>query len=168
MYNKNYKQLLLIILIISALFINGCSLFGGGKKKGDGSELSESDLDKRFGNGNIPGAEDGGPFKDIFFDYDSSSINDAGRQNIEFNVQVLQQNSGSSVTIEGHCDERGTAEYNMALGAERAKSVADALASFGISRSKMNTISYGEEIPLVQGSNESAWAKNRRVHMALR
>jgi peptidoglycan-associated lipoprotein len=169
MYKSNYKYLFFAILLTLSLFCGGCSLFGGGKKKvTDGSELSESDVDKRFGSGNIPGAEADGMFKDVHFDYDSSSINDAARQSIESNVQVLQQNATANVTLEGHCDERGTAEYNMALGAERAKAVGDTLASFGIARSRINTISYGEEIPLDTGNNESAWARNRRVHFALR
>ena len=169
MYKSNYKHLFLAILVSASLFTSGCSLFGGGKKKvTDGSELGEADLDKRFGSGNIPGAEGDGMFKDVHFDYDSSSINDAARQAVESNVQVLQQNGNASVTLEGHTDERGTAEYNMALGAERAKSVGDTLASFGIARSRINTISYGEEIPLEAGSNESAFARNRRVHFALR
>lgn len=170
-YNKNtnYRYLFLVILVAVSLSVSGCSLFGSGKKKGEGDgTLGESDVDGRFGSGNIPGAEGDGMFKDVHFDYDSSSVSDAGRQAIESNVQVLQQNAGASITLEGHCDERGTAEYNMALGAERAKAVSDAVASYGISRSRINTISYGEEIPLETGNSESSWAANRRVHFALR
>lgn len=169
MNQRIFKSLFFISLIALALTVSGCSLFGKGKKQeGEGSEFGESDIDSRFGSGNIPTAGDNGPFKDVRFDYDSASISDAGRQAIEFNVQVLQQNPDTSVVLEGHCDERGTAEYNLALGAERAKAVSDVLASYGVSRSRISTISYGEEIPLEMGSNESAWAMNRRVHFALR
>lgn len=168
MYKSNYKYLFAALLLSLTVLTSGCSLFGGGKKKVTDGELGEADLDKRFGSGNIPGAEGDGMFKDVHFDYDSSSISDSGRQAVEFNVQVLQQNAGASVTLEGHCDERGTADYNMALGAERAKVVADNLASFGVARSRINTISYGEEIPLEAGGSEASWAKNRRVHFALR
>ena len=129
----------------AVLTLSACSWFGGGKKgdetNGD-SSLSESDLN-RYGNGSIPNAEGGGMFKDIMFDYDSPAINDTARQAIEYNAQVLQANPGMTVKLEGHCDERGTAEYNMALGAERAKSVANVLNSYGISGSRMGTISYG-------------------------
>lgn len=162
-----YFSFLIVISLIAPL--GGCSLFGKGKKDGadDQSAIGENDLNKRFGNGNIPTADSDGPFKDVRFDYDSSSINDSARQTIEANVQVLQQTPGMKIKLEGHCDERGTAEYNMALGAVRAKAVLEVLASYGIARSNMGTISYGEEIPLDQGHDESAWARNRRVHFGV-
>ena len=147
----------------------GCSLFGGGKKKDgeDDAALSEADLEKRYAMGNIPLAEGEGMFKDVIFDYDSSAVSDAGRQMIEYNIQVIQANPNVSIKLEGHCDERGTAEYNLALGAERAKAVRDVLQSYGVSASKLSTISYGEEIPLDPGHDESAYARNRRVHFAV-
>jgi peptidoglycan-associated lipoprotein len=152
-----------------ALNLSGCSLFGKGKKDSadDQAALSENDLDKRYGLGNIPNAEADGLFKDVRFDYDSSSINDSARQTIEANVQILQQNPNMTIKLEGHCDERGTAEYNMALGSVRAKAVMEVLASFGIARNRISTISYGEEIPLDPGHDEDAWSTNRRVHFGL-
>ena len=171
MKRKMYKSLFILGVLSIFITLSGCSVFGGGKKKsdvGDDSYLSESDLEGRFGSGNIPIAEEGGIFKDVRFDFDSSRISDAGRQAIEYNAQVLQQNPNMLITLEGHCDERGTAEYNLALGAERARTVMDTLLSYGISRNRMNIISYGEEIPLVNESSERAWAMNRRVHFAVR
>ena len=161
-----YRFFVVSFAISILLPLNGCSLFGKGKKQEGDEGLAESDLDSRFGSGNIPGAEGDGMFKDVHFDYDSSSIGDAARQAIEYNLQVLQANPNLSIKLEGHCDERGTQEYNLALGAERAKSVMEVLASYGVSRSRLRTISYGEEIPLVQGHDESAFAQNRRVHFA--
>src|SRR5690606_18576741 len=89
-----------------------------------------------------------------------------GRQSVEYNAQILQDNPDLRVQLEGHCDERGTAEYNLALGARRARAVYDLLLSYGISGSRIETISYGEEVPLDPGQNEEAWSRNRRVHFS--
>lgn len=156
------------VAVIAAISIAlaGCSSKGSGA--GD-EGLSESDLagqEGRYGNGGIPSAEGEGLFKDIRFDYDTFKINDQGRQNIEYNAEVVRKNSGIRVTLEGHCDERGTAEYNLALGDKRAKAVKSVLVSYGIPGSQLETISYGKEIPLDPGHSESAYAKNRRVHFA--
>jgi len=161
-------------LVTSALALSGCSTLGFGKK-GAGDEsangtLSEADLNAqregRFGSGGIPSAEGEGPFRDIRFDYDSSAINDLAREDIAFNAEVLRKNPGVALQLEGHTDERGTAEYNMALGAARARAVQEVLASLGVGDSKIGTISYGEEVPLDPNPSEDAWAKNRRVHFS--
>lgn len=156
-------------VVFALLTTSACSWFGGGKKGDENAidgVLSESDLANRYGSGSIPNAEGEGLLKDILFDYDSAAISDAARQGIEYNAQILQSNPSVSVKLEGHCDERGTAEYNMALSAERAKSVQDVLVSYGVSPSRLSTISYGEEIPLDAGHDEAAYARNRRVHFA--
>jgi peptidoglycan-associated lipoprotein len=168
---KSKSKFLYVLLALLILTTSGCSLFGGGKKKdGDDSSLSESDLAAnqadRFGSGTIPTAEGEGLFRDIHFDYDSSAIGDTARQDIEYNSQVLQSNPDIRVTLEGHCDERGTEEYNLNLGASRARSVRDVLSSLGIAKSKIDTISYGENVPLALGHDEASYAKNRRVHFA--
>lgn len=164
------KNLLSIgLCLVLATSFAGCSWF---KKKGgeDGSSLSESDLDAqregRFGSGSIPSAEGEGIFRDIHFDYDSSSIDDLGRQDIDYNIQVINANPDVKIQLEGHCDERGTAEYNLALGQSRAKAVQDILTSYGVSSSRLSIISYGEEVPLDPAHTESAFAKNRRVHFS--
>ncbi len=163
----------LFSLLFVALTFSGCSLFGGGKKGADGANggaLSEADLNAqregRFGSGSIPTAEGGGMFRDIHFDFDSSAITDSARQDIEYNAQVLQSNSTLKIQLEGHCDERGTAEYNLALGNQRARAVSDVLLSYGTPASRLSTISYGEEVPLNPGHSEQAWAENRRVHFS--
>ena len=105
--------------------------------------------------------------KDILFDFDSSEISEENRQILADDGKWLGQNPDLKITIEGHCDERGSVDYNLALGERRAKSIRDYLVSLGISPSRLNIISYGESMPLDPGHTEDAWAKNRRVHFAI-
>ncbi len=99
----------------------------------------------------------------IYFTYDGYSLDLTARAVVERQAQFLAENPTVTVTIEGHCDERGTREYNLALGDRRANAVKDYLTSLGINPSRMQTISYGEERPIAAGSNENAWADNRRA-----
>ena len=97
----------------------------------------------------------------LYFAYDRSDINSEGRAKIR-NLAKVINNNNLSVRVEGHCDERGTREYNLALGEKRAQSVKNYLISLGISSDRISTISYGKERPAVVGSNDGAWAQNRR------
>lgn len=106
--------------------------------------------------------------EDVHFDFDSSVLSAEAQQILLDKAQWLRRNSDASVTIEGHCDERGTNEYNLALGDRRANSVKAYLADLGISASRMDTVSYGEERPLDSGHDEAAWARNRRAHFEIR
>ena len=98
----------------------------------------------------------------VFFDFDKSAVRSDGAQTLNAQAAWLQKYPGVSVVVEGHCDERGTREYNLALGERRANAVKEYLVSRGISANRVSTISYGKERPAVLGSNESAWAQNRR------
>ena len=98
----------------------------------------------------------------VFFNYDSSELDSDAQELLQDQVAWLKQYSYVSVIIEGHCDERGTREYNLALGEKRAQSVKNYLISLGISSDRVSTISYGKERPAVVGSNDGAWAQNRR------
>ena len=98
----------------------------------------------------------------VFFNYDSSELDADALELLQDQVAWLKQYSDVSVIIEGHCDERGTREYNLALGEKRAQSVKNYLISLGISSDRVSTISYGKERPAVIGSNDGAWAQNRR------
>jgi peptidoglycan-associated lipoprotein len=89
---------------------------------------------------------------------------DEFKEILKSNAEWLTENESANVTIEGHCDERGTAEYNMALSAKRANAVLDYMKSLGIAASRMTTAPYGEELPLDPGHDEAAWSKNRRAH----
>ena len=98
----------------------------------------------------------------VFFNYDSSDLDSDAQELLQDQVAWLKQYSYVSVIVEGHCDERGTREYNLALGEKRAQSVKNYLISLGISSDRISTISYGKERPAVVGSNDGAWAQNRR------
>jgi peptidoglycan-associated lipoprotein len=114
-----------------------------------------------------PGAPGPSPLKDVFFDYDKSNIRDDQKAALNDNVGWLKGNGGAKVLLEGHCDERGTAEYNLGLGERRAKAVKDYLIAAGIAADRISTISYGKERPFVLGHDESAWKWNRRGHFVV-
>ena len=101
---------------------------------------------------------------DIHFDFDKSDIRADSREILQKNADWLQNNPDIKIQIEGHCDERGTAEYNLALGERRAMSTKKYLISLGMSADRIYTISYGEELPIDPNHSEDAWSKNRRAH----
>lgn len=101
---------------------------------------------------------------DINFDFDNFDLGDEAREVLKKHAAWLTENKGVNITVEGHCDERGTAEYNLALGERRAKAAAMFLVNMGIDDKRIKTISYGEELPLDPGHDEAAWARNRRAH----
>jgi peptidoglycan-associated lipoprotein len=105
--------------------------------------------------------------EDIYFDFDQSVIRADAQEILRKKAEFLRQNPATSVVIEGHCDERGTAEYNLALGERRALAAKAFLMNLGISSSRLSTISYGEERPVDPRSNEEAWERNRRAHFVL-
>lgn len=107
------------------------------------------------------------PLKDVFFDFDKSNIRDDQKGALGENVSWLKSNPSAKITLEGHCDERGTAEYNLGLGERRAKAVKDYLIAAGIPADRVSTISYGKERPFVLGHDESAWKWNRRGHFVI-
>jgi len=98
----------------------------------------------------------------VFFDFDKYNLDSNARRTLEKQAAWLKTNASLSVTIEGHADERGTREYNLALGERRANAAKDYLVALGISPGRVKTISYGKERPVALGSNEAAWAQNRR------
>lgn len=99
----------------------------------------------------------------VFFDFNESSIKPEGRQTLQKQAAWLQKYTNVTVTVEGHCDDRGTREYNLALGAKRAAAVKNYLVAAGINPNRVDTISYGKERPEVLGDNENAWRQNRRA-----
>ncbi len=105
--------------------------------------------------------------KDVFFEFDKSNIKDKYKEVLRDNAEILLENPDVELLIEGHCDERGTNEYNLALGERRAKSVIEFYMAYGIPKSRLSMVSYGEERPFAKGHNEEAWAKNRRAHMVV-
>ena len=104
--------------------------------------------------------------EDIFFAFDEYTLSSQSMATLEADARVIREHSDVSYLIEGHCDERGTVEYNLALGEKRAIAVRDYLVSLGVPARQLRITSYGEERPFAKGSNESAWALNRRGHFA--
>jgi peptidoglycan-associated lipoprotein len=120
----------------------------------------------------IPGSAfgtegEGGPLADIHFDLDSAALTDEARATLEKHALWLQGQRDLRVSVEGHCDERGTVEYNLALGEQRARAAREYLASLGVAAERLRVVSYGKERPLDPGSNEAAWARNRRARFAV-
>lgn len=107
------------------------------------------------------------PLKDVYFGYDRADLQPDARATLKANAAWLKANPSSRVQIEGHCDERGTQEYNLALGAKRAQAAKDYLVTLGISADRLSVISYGEEVPVCKDTNEGCWQKNRRARFVL-
>ena len=107
------------------------------------------------------------PLVPVFFAYDSSEIGSDAQSDLQRNATTLRQQSNWVITIEGHCDERGTAEYNLALGDRRALAARDYLITLGISGDRLRTVSYGKEFPFAPGQDEEVWQLNRRAHLVI-
>jgi len=107
-------------------------------------------------------------FDDVRFDFDKSEVKEDGRKTCRVVADYLKKNPKAKMLIEGHCDERGTAEYNIALGERRATAVMTYLVSLGVPKTALSTVSFGKEKPLDPNHDEGAWAKNRRAHFVLK
>jgi peptidoglycan-associated lipoprotein len=107
------------------------------------------------------------PLQPLFFDLDSSDVNASGQVVLQANAAVMKKYPAWQVTIEGHCDERGTAEYNLALGERRALAARTYMVSLGIPADKVKVVSYGKEFPFDAGHDNAAWDKNRRAHFVI-
>ena len=158
-------------LLLAVLGV-GCSAKKKGAQPGtEGSGLGEEGLAgadslEKFKAGNLGSGEEG-PLKDIHFPFDSIELDETARGILRDNGNWLKDHSRSKVEVEGHCDERGTVEYNLALGAKRARAAKDYLVTLGITPDRLTTISYGEELPLCHEHTEECWAKNRRAHFVV-
>jgi peptidoglycan-associated lipoprotein len=160
------------LVLIGVFLLSACSASSGGQRELDagGQSFSDQDLaldEQRFQDGNIPVARADGLFKDLLFAYNSSAVPVEYQSELKANAKVLMSDPSLRAEVEGHCDKRGTIEYNHALGEERAKAVAALLVSYGVRPTQLTTISYGEEIPVDPGDTEAAYSRNRRVHFAL-
>jgi len=170
-----------LLLIVSVAFLAACEGTTGTTKddstlssSGSGSSGSGSATTSAAGSGS---SWAGHPLDDpnsllakrtVYFEFDESVILESDRPILEAHAQYLAQNPGASVTLEGHTDERGTREYNLALGERRAISVRQFMSLLGASGQQLRTLSYGEERPAATGHNEEAWALNRRVEIIYR
>ena len=163
-----------LISILAVLFVAACATkpmdtsdaSGSGDTSSDSSvSTEEGTITETAGSGIISGSQEDlivNVGDRVFFGYDSSELDSDALELLQDQVAWLKQNSNVSITIEGHCDERGTREYNLALGEKRAQAVKNYLIGLGINPDRVSTISYGKERPAVVGSNDGAWAQNRR------
>jgi peptidoglycan-associated lipoprotein len=139
---------------------NPAGLGQEGMSGAGGSSLSQ------FQKGKL-GTGEQGPLADIHFDYNDYTVRSEDGEALHSNADWLQKNPARHVQIEGHCDERGSEEYNIALGAKRAQAAKEYLQTLGIAGDRMSTISYGKELPLCTEHTEDCWEQNRRDHFAL-
>jgi peptidoglycan-associated lipoprotein len=173
---KNLARTMVVAVCVAAtaaVLVTGC----GAKKKGAGVGDDEfgasgggigeeglggaSSMEQFEQTGTVAG---GGVYRDVAFQYDSYQLDEMAMDAVRQNASILQSDTARRVEIEGHCDERGTSEYNLALGAKRARAVKDALVGMGISTDRLDTVSYGEELPLCRDTSETCYAMNRRAH----
>ncbi|MDZ4660858.1 MAG: peptidoglycan-associated lipoprotein Pal [Pseudomonadota bacterium] len=162
-----FKKALLVLFV--GVLVNSCS---SKPKNADeagagagGAGLEDPSVSKQNMDFNPGGSDAGvGGLYTITFDYDQSNITKQGKELLSKNADWIKKNPNSVIQIEGHCDERGSVEYNFALGERRAKVTKDFLAGLGVDGSRLRIISYGKEKPLDKGDNDSAFAKNRRAN----
>jgi len=150
-----------LALVSALLLLSACdsSSTDGGAAGGAGGSGAPG-----TGSGVLGEAHDGSSVTDrVFFATDSSVVDSAGQAALDKQAAWLKDNTSVSVTLEGHADERGTREYNIALGERRATAAKSYLVSQGVSASRINTLSYGKERPAATGNDESAWSQNRRA-----
>ena len=179
---KGLKSLLL--LIVSVSFLSACAGTTDSTKDDSMTSGSGSDASSSSGSGSATTSATGSGSawsghalddpdsllakRTVYFSFDESVLLDEDRPILEAHAQYLSQNPGAAVTLEGHTDERGTREYNLALGEQRAISVRQYMSLLGASGQQLRTVSYGEERPASMGHNEEAWAQNRRVEIVYR
>lgn len=156
-----------LIVFLTATVIAGC----GGRRTVDSGYEVEIDVVEGYAGDIDPTATGLGDDtallgqRTIYFDYDSSILTAKGRAVMQAHARYLNDTPGARIILEGHADERGTREYNLALAEGRARSAARMMQAFGVAASRIQTVSYGEERPVALGHDDSAWARNRRVEV---
>jgi peptidoglycan-associated lipoprotein len=166
----------ILLLAVSLVVVSSCKslrknsdgstgLDGGVKSETTASGGSER-IDASPMNFSATGSDSGtiNGLQTVFFDYDSAQLSNSEKAKLMGNIEWMRKNSSSKMTIEGHCDQRGSNEYNLSLGERRANAVKQIFISNGISQNRLSTVSFGEEKPLVSGDSEDAMSKNRRAN----
>jgi peptidoglycan-associated lipoprotein len=165
-----------IALVIVSLALGGCSSKkkaneGQGLNPAPGSGMGVGGIPggggSQYQHGSMGGNGTGGPLGDIHFGYNEATIQPQDNEVLKSNAEWLSAHASARVQIEGHCDDRGSEEYNIALGARRAQAAKDYLTTLGISGDRMSTISYGKELPVCTEQTDDCWAQNRRDHFAV-
>ena len=156
------KRLLSVAAIASLSLLTGCASPTGGAAGEMGAEGGDSVMMEERGTITTMTETLPREFRTVYFEFDSSGIMASAKSDLKYNASVLRAHPDTRLVIEGNCDERGSAEYNLALGNRRAEAAKRYLVDLGIASARLSTVTYGEERPAVKGSSERAWAKNRR------
>lgn len=150
---------------------DGSRAASGRPGEGSGSSTKVANTDQssltQLQEGKAPITPASSPLKDVLFGFDRYNLSEDSRTVLRANSEWLKANPAARVEIEGHCDERGTSEYNLALGAKRAQAAREYLVSLGVAPGRLSTISYGEEIPACKEATESCWLQNRRARSVI-
>ena len=133
----------------------------------DAISVAPAPADPAIGSKDLDALNRESPLAPVFFALDSFELSAEARSILQASAQVLKQQPGWQITVEGHCDERGTAEYNLSLGERRALAAKTYLVSLGVAADRLRTVSYGKEYPFDPGHDDAAWAKNRRAHFVI-
>jgi len=167
------KQIKWSAIALAALLASGCSTMNENDTNSEGAVVEDGSGDGALTNGMVDGGSiSGGELNDpnsplytkvIYFDFDQATIRQDSISTLRAHADYLIRTDSSNVLVEGHCDERGSREYNIALGERRAKVIQSFLEAEGVKPAQIDTISYGEERPAVNGSDESSWGENRRA-----
>ena len=157
-----------LVMVAAMTLTTGCALFGGSDEEDLGGGGNNPGGDFSTGEGGDDFGQNGTPvsvseLETIYFDYDRASIRDDQKPTLRNNGTAVQNNSWRTVIIEGHCDERGSEEYNLALGERRANAVKQYMVDLGVAGNRIDTVSFGESRPSAPGHDESAWRFNRRA-----
>ncbi|MBV8169476.1 MAG: peptidoglycan-associated lipoprotein Pal [Alphaproteobacteria bacterium] len=158
-------RITLVSMFAAALLLAACENTPETANTGTGTGMASTPPASTAQRGPAPGSKEdfvANVGDRVFFAYDKADLSADARRTLERQAAWLRQWTNQRLTVEGHCDERGTREYNLALGERRANAVKDYLVALGVPASRLSTISYGKERPVVLGSNEAAWAQNRR------
>ena len=171
---KTLQHTLTLLLILAVALVFGCAkkpVADSGAGTGDSGATSSGGQDRSFSSQQVTDSEAArvpSSLLRIHFDFDSYVLTSTAKATLEDNAAYLKANANARVQIEGHCDERGSDEYNLVLGEKRARATRAYLETLGVDGRRLSVISFGEERPLDPSSNENAWSKNRRAEFVTR
>lgn len=161
-----FKSAVMTVAFIGLMAMGACSTTdkaGAEDAESDAARAAEMERARQEG-GRLDTYRESSELQDVYFDYDRSDIRSDQRDVLARNAEWIKGQGSKRIQVEGHCDERGTEEYNLALGERRANAIRDFLISYGVESDRIFAISYGEEMPVDPGHTESAWSLNRRAH----
>lgn len=163
----NFKAMSLPFILVALIAFTSCSTTKKSSSSGSSEEVMADGSDSGLSVNADSDSGKAGDLRTVYFAFDSSALSTSTRSTLASNADYLKSNSSAKIQIEGHCDERGGVQYNLALGERRANSVKNYLTALGIASSRISTISYGKERPIAFGHEEDSWSKNRRANFVI-